>query len=88
MSATHNLGTQSSSNPHEAHERNLVSVIGSCRPARTTETDQGELPAPGEYVVVRCHGFQCLAYRDSDGRWRDARSKGRLAEVLEIVLRF
>ena len=46
------------------------------------------LPAPGERAVVRCPGFQCLAYRDSKGSWREARSQQRLPEVLAVVLRF
>jgi hypothetical protein len=87
MNTARNLGTQSTV-VHPARESDLFSVIGSSRPARTAEMDHSGLPAPGEYVVVRCPGFQCLAYRDSDGKWREARSKARLTDVLEIVLRF
>jgi hypothetical protein len=29
------------------------------------------LPAIGQDVLVRHNGHECLAYRDSDGHWRD-----------------
>ena len=38
-------------------------------------------------AVVRCKGFQCLAYRDKEGKWRGV-SGEEVLEVLEVVLRF
>jgi putative nucleotidyltransferase with HDIG domain len=43
------------------------------------------VPAPGEHVRVRCRGFQCLARRDADGRWRSVFGNQILADVLEIM---
>ena len=42
---------------------------------------------PGEYVVVRCAQFQCLAYLDPAGKWRAAHGGAELPEVLEIISR-
>jgi hypothetical protein len=70
----------------ENHHDNIVPLFGA-RQVGGTEAQQSALPAPGEHAVVRCRGFQCLAYRDSDGTWRDVRSRKRLPEVLEIVMR-
>jgi hypothetical protein len=66
----------------------LVSMLGSSGSSKSTEIEPASLPVPGERAVVRCAGFQCLAFRDSHGRWREARNKERVLEVLEIVLRF
>jgi hypothetical protein len=41
-----------------------------------------------EEAVVRCKGFQCLAYRDKDGVWRSVANDEELPEVLAVVLRF
>jgi hypothetical protein len=63
------------------------SMVSSLPPSRA-EVAQSGTPAPGERAVVRCDGFQCLAYRDSTGRWREASDKKRLPQVLDIILRF
>jgi len=47
-----------------------------------------ELPAPGERVMVRCHDFRCLAYRDAEGKWRDAEHDKELPEVIEVLSDF
>ena len=60
----------------------------SSRSTKITESNSSGLPVPGERAVVRCPGFQCVAYRDSNGSWREARTKEHLPEVLDIVLRY
>ena len=41
--------------------------------------------APGEQVLVRCPGFQCLAYRDAGGIWRSVFGNRELREVREVL---
>ena len=43
------------------------------------------LPPVGRTVLVQCRGFRCLAFRDADGKWRDANRKQELPEVLKVV---
>jgi hypothetical protein len=50
--------------------------------------EENDLPAIGEAVIVRCPGFQCLAYRGRTNDWWDANDGTELSEVLEIVYRF
>jgi hypothetical protein len=50
--------------------------------------ERDSLPKIGEHVVVRCEKFRCLARLDEKGKWRDARSRDELPEVLEIIQRF
>lgn len=38
-------------------------------------------------AVVRCKDFQCLAYRDANGKWRSVADDQEL-EVLEVVTEF
>ncbi len=40
---------------------------------------------PGEYVVVRCEKFRCLAYLDPKGKWRAAHGGAELPEVPEVL---
>ncbi len=54
----------------------------------TGKIDKDWLPKPQERVVVRCNGFTCLAYRDSNGVWRADKHDDILPEVLEILHRF
>jgi len=42
-------------------------------------------PAPGEQVLVRCSGFQCLAYRDAEGTWRSVFGNQELPDVLRVI---
>lgn len=54
----------------------------------TDKIDKDWLPKPQERVVVRCNGFTCLAYRDSNGVWRADKHNDILPEVLEVLHRF
>ena len=67
---------------------NIARMGASVELSRRAEMQQSEVPLPGERAVVRCAGFQCLAYLDSEGAWRDAIDRKRLPKVLEIVFRF
>jgi hypothetical protein len=56
------------------------------------DTDGGRIsksrvPKGKEEAVVRCDGFQCLAYKGTDGKWHSVADDSVL-EVLEVVLRF
>jgi hypothetical protein len=44
--------------------------------------------AAGQQAIVRCQDFRCLAFRDQEGRWRDAFSGKELPPVLEVLERF
>jgi hypothetical protein len=55
---------------------------------REGKIDKDWLPEPQERVVVRCEGFTCMAYRDSDGVWRADKHDDVLPEVLQITFRF
>jgi putative nucleotidyltransferase with HDIG domain len=44
-----------------------------------------QMPVPGEYAVVRCAGFQCLAHRDADGTWRSVFGNRIISDVLEVI---
>ena len=39
----------------------------------------------GQMVMVQCEGFRCLAYRDRDGKWRDAIRNSELTAVMEVL---
>ena len=52
------------------------------------KTDENDLPAIGEAVIVRCRNFQCLAYRGRTNQWWDATDGEELTDVLEVVYRF
>ena len=39
-------------------------------------------------AVVQCEGFRCLAYRDTDDRWRDLQTGQELPYVKEVIHTF
>lgn len=49
--------------------------------ANTAESKK--LPPTGVPVIARCHGFRCLAYLDSEGKWREHQNSKELLEVIE-----
>jgi hypothetical protein len=42
-------------------------------------------PPEVQCFLVRCKGFRCMAYKDPEGRWRNAHDGTLLPEVLEIL---
>ncbi|HWD92080.1 MAG TPA: response regulator [Verrucomicrobiae bacterium] len=40
-------------------------------------------PPTGEPVIAQCPDFRCLAYVDSDGKWREYENSSELPEVTE-----
>jgi hypothetical protein len=36
-------------------------------------------------VHVQCDGFKCMAYRDTEGRWKDFFTREFLPRVLGVV---
>ncbi len=43
------------------------------------------LPPIGENVVVQAEGFRCLAFRDKDGKWRDAFHHDELLGSIRVI---
>jgi hypothetical protein len=43
------------------------------------------LPAIGEKVLVQAEGFRCLAFRDKDGKWRNAFSGDELPGTIRVI---
>jgi hypothetical protein len=43
------------------------------------------LPAMGEQVLVQAEGFRCLAFRDKDGKWRNAFSRDELPGTIRVI---
>ena len=39
----------------------------------------------GEQVLVQAEGFRCLAFRDKDGKWRDAFSRDELDGAIQVI---
>lgn len=60
----------------------LPAVIERLCPADSWK-EQPELPATGRMVMAHCKGFYCLAFRDTDGKWKDFFRNSELPEVLE-----
>ena len=56
-----------------------------CEPKATVEKP-GELsPFVVEFFMVQGAGFRCMAYRDSDGRWRAAFNNDELFGDIYIL---
>jgi hypothetical protein len=43
------------------------------------------LPPIGEQVLVQAEGFRCLAFRDRDGKWRNAFSRDELQGSIRVI---
>jgi hypothetical protein len=43
------------------------------------------LPPIGQTALVQGDGFRCLAYRDKDGKWRDAFHKRELKGSIQVI---
>jgi hypothetical protein len=43
------------------------------------------LPPIGTNVLVQAEGFRCLAYRDRQGRWRDAFHQNELPGTIRVI---
>jgi hypothetical protein len=39
----------------------------------------------GEQVLVQAEGFRCLAFRDKDGKWRNAFSRDELQGTIRVI---
>ncbi len=51
----------------------------------STEQKENDLPPVGQEVLVQCSSFKCMAYRDSEGKWRDAFDGRELPKVIQII---
>ncbi len=63
----------------------LAAMDGTSQSPAEDAGKAGQPPPPGQFFLVRCRGFRCLAYRGPDGKWRDAHSGKELPEVLEVL---
>jgi hypothetical protein len=43
------------------------------------------LPPIGAQVLVQAEGFRCLAFRDRDGKWRNAFSRDELRGTIRVI---
>jgi hypothetical protein len=43
------------------------------------------LPAIEEQALVQAEGFRCLAFRERDGQWKDAFSRGKLRGAIQVI---
>ena len=44
-----------------------------------------KLPPVAETVLVQCHGFRCLAYRDKEGNWRNFHRPEEVLGVIKVL---
>lgn len=59
-------------------------ITSECEPAVTIEKP-AEWPFVVEFFMVEGIGFQCMAYCDKYGRWRNARSHAELFGEIRIL---
>jgi CheY-like chemotaxis protein len=58
----------------------LVSLVNRLFAASNSD---GQLPEIGMPVMAQCVGFNCLAYLDRSGKWRDFARSGELPAVID-----
>lgn len=58
----------------------LVSLVNRLLETRNSDP---KLPEIGMPVVVQCAEFNCLGYRDREGKWRDFARSGELPAVID-----
>lgn len=56
-----------------------------CEPAAVAKRPTDALPALMEFVMVQGVGFRCIAYRDAEGRWRNAFNNEELFGEIRIL---
>ncbi len=61
-----------------------MSVKSGINLGKANEPKGGREPRPGEFVVVQCPGYRCLAVLDSLGKWHEAYSQKELPNVTKI----
>ena len=84
--------------PQEAVARLVTTMLNNLRPykpmmqAITSEFDSmdalerpAEWPFLVEFFMVEGKGFQCMAYCDNDGKWRNARNHFQLYGEIRIL---
>ena len=55
------------------------------RASKPNESPDDPLPAVGEQVLVKAEGFRCFAFRDKDGKWRNAFSRDELHGTIRMI---
>jgi hypothetical protein len=55
------------------------------RASKPNDPPDDPLPAIGEQVLVQVEGLRCLAFRDKDGKWRNAFSRDELSDTIRVI---
>ena len=53
--------------------------------SKPNEPPDDPLPPVGKKVLVQAEGFRCLAFRDKDGKWRNAFSRAELPGTIRMI---
>jgi hypothetical protein len=56
-----------------------------CEPAVAVKPPTDALPSLVEFVMVQGVGFRCIAYRDAEGRWRNAFTNEELFGEIRVL---
>jgi hypothetical protein len=54
-------------------------------PGPAIKEADGESPFVHEFFVVQGANFRCMAYRDGDGKWREAFENEELPGVIRVL---
>lgn len=60
-------------------------MITQCEPAAGSQQSAGASPFLIEFFVVQGTGFRCVAYCDTEGRWRNAFNNEELFGEIRIL---
>jgi hypothetical protein len=55
------------------------------RTSKPNDPPDDPLPLVGELVLIQADGFRCLAFRDKDGKWRNAFSRDELPGTIRAI---
>lgn len=64
--------------------RGPISIVADARKAQVAAKEEAS-PFLTEFFMVQGAGFQCMAYRNSDGKWRSAFDNRELPGAIRIL---
>ena len=62
----------------------MMSIMSALHQTTEAGDQRARHPRRVKEAIVRCQGFRCLAYLDSEGKWRNAYDDKELPEVIEV----
>jgi hypothetical protein len=65
-------------------KRALEIMTDKLRASNQNDQPDDPLPPIGERVLVQTEHFRCLAFRDKDGKWKDAYHGNELAGTVRV----